>query len=113
MGSDHGFLFQKTDRCRIRSDQIDYEYVANHPEEDVSVNESAFARPLSRILPRLNLVGHTINVAQEEYGAIIRESLEIAEYDDAGCERDMMSFDEFCAFVCRQPISSLDATAVD
>jgi HEPN/Toprim N-terminal domain 1 len=114
MGSDHGVLFQKTDRCRIRSDQIDYEYVAQHPEEDVSVSETAFVRPLSRILPRLNLVGHTIDAAREEYEAIVRESLEIAEDDDSGCERNsLMSFDEFCAFVCRQPISSLDDTAVD
>ncbi len=114
MGSDHGFLFQKGDRCRIRSDQIDYEYVAQHPEEDVSVSETAFVRPLSRILPRLNLVGYTIDAAREEYETIIRESFEIAEDDDAGCERNsLMSFDEFCAFVCRQPISSLDDTAAD
>jgi hypothetical protein len=114
MGSDHGFLFQKNDRYRIRSDQIDYEYVMQHPEEDVSVSETAFARSLSRILPRLNLVGHTIDAAREEYETIVTETLEIAEDDNAGCERNpLMSFDEFCAFVCRQPISSLDDTAVD
>jgi len=78
MGSDHGFLFQKADRCRIRSDQIDYEYAAQRPEEDVSVRDAAVVRPLSRILPRLNLVGYTIDAARQEYEAIIQELLEMA-----------------------------------
>jgi hypothetical protein len=114
MGSDHGFLFQKNDRCRVRSDQIDYEYVAQDPEEDVSVSETAFVRTLSHILPRLNLIGHTIDAARKEYETLTRETLEIAENDEAGAEHNsLMSFDEFCAFVCRQPISGLDDTPVD
>jgi hypothetical protein len=64
MGADHGFLFQKGDQARRPSDQIGYEYYADHPEEDLAAAEAAFVRPLARVLPRLNLLGYTFDTAR-------------------------------------------------
>lgn len=44
MGNDYGFLFQEADVTRIRSDGIDYEYYAEHPEEQAELEVAgAFA----------------------------------------------------------------------
>lgn len=51
MGADHGVLFQEQDRQRRHSIDTDYDYFGQHPEEDVSVREAAFVRPLLRVLP--------------------------------------------------------------
>lgn len=61
MGFDWGHLFQAGDLTRRRVGQIDYDYYAQHPEEadELAVAEETFVRPLSRVLPRLSLLGHT------------------------------------------------------
>jgi len=114
MGADHGFLFQEGDQARRSSDQIDYDYYAEHPEEDLSTHEAAFVRPLKRILPRLNLLGHTLDAARAEYEEVLREALEIQEHiGTADACPQPMTFEEFCAFACRYPLSSLDATYIE
>ncbi|MGV0315905.1 HEPN/Toprim-associated domain-containing protein [Pseudomonas putida] len=53
MGRDHGAIFQAEDRLRRQSDQIDYEYYSENPDDDtLSNHEASFARSLSRIIPR-------------------------------------------------------------
>lgn len=102
-GVDHGSLFQENDRKRIKTSADD------DPSED---GYDALVRPLSRILPRLNLLGNTIDTARAEYNALL------SEYSDTAEEVDMdisstMSFDEFCSFVGRYSIQDLDETYCD
>lgn len=114
MGADHGVLFQEEDRQRRHSIETDYDYYEQHPEEDVSVREAAFARPLFRVLPRLNLLGFTLDAARVEYEELARQELELRVDLDLGENLpDLMSFDEFCAFVCSQSLSSLDDTYIN
>ena len=114
MGADHGFLFQEGDRTRRRSDQISYEYYAEHPEEDLAASEASLVRPLARVLPRLDLLGYTFDSARAEYEEVLRQALEFRErYSDLAGSLQLMSFEEFCAFACRHPLSVLDATYVE
>jgi len=55
VGWDHGMLFQERDRQRLRSDQIDYDWFAEH-EEDPAPMEMAFSRPLQTVVPRIELL---------------------------------------------------------
>ena len=59
MGIDYGFLFQEGDLFRRKTDSIDYGYYEEHPEEKEEIDEAEelFARTLSRILPRLKILG--------------------------------------------------------
>lgn len=116
MGIDYGVLFQEIDRTQRRSDQLDYDYYEQHPELDLAGSEAAFARPLARVLPRLNLLGHTIEVAKAEYEELMRQATESREDDDdliASASPPLMNFDEFCAFVCQYPLLDLDDTYID
>ncbi len=109
MGIDHGFLFQERDRTRRLSDQLNYDYYAEHPDEDLADSEAAFVRPLARVLPRLNLLGHTLDAARREYDELVRQVIEAREDDEDGQSLPpLFTFDEFCAFACRHPLSSLD-----
>jgi len=113
MGIDHGFLFQEADRARCRADGIDYDYYEAHPEEDVSLAEAAFIRPLRRVLPRLNLIGYTIDTARAEYEAVVGEAHE-AESEYAPIPpKGFMSFDEFCEFCGRFSLDALDETYIE
>ena len=117
MGVDHGFLFQESDRTRRRSDEIDYDYFAKN-ECDPAVYEAAFARPLSRVLPRLDLVGFGIERARLAYEEVVRDAAQIASYTtsvglpDAAGPVDFMSFEEFCAFCRRFPLADLGVKRV-
>lgn len=114
MGSDHGPLFQEEDRQRRRSDQINYDYYKQNSEEDLPSHEASFARPLSRILPRLTLLGFTINSARFEYEELVRKELELNAYVAPNeTPVDFMSFDEYCSFVCVHPLSELDDTYIE
>lgn len=114
MGGDHGFLFQERDRTRRLSNQINYDYHAEHPDEDLADSEAAFVRPLARVLPRLDLLGHTLDAARAEYDEFVRQIIEAREDDEGGQSLPpMMTFDEFCAFACRHPLSSLDDTYIE
>src|SRR5271163_4152094 len=109
MGPDHGFLYQESDRKRLRSDQVDYDYFEK-TNEDPAPMEMAFARKLKDVLPRLNLLGFTREQAKLSYEAAIERDREYASYDDdeTASPRDLMSFDEFRAFVAAHPVETLD-----
>ena len=77
MGIDHGFLFQEKDRTRCQSVEINYEYFEANPQEDLSMMEAAFVRPLHKVLPRLDITGYTIDAARAEYEEVINEAKEI------------------------------------
>lgn len=111
MGIDYGYLFQKEDEGRRKSDQISYEYFKEHPNEATLIEcETGFMRPLSRVLPRLQLLGYSLNSARAEYQAVIEDILEI-DGDDSSSE--VLPFDEFCALVCKYPLSSLHNDYID
>ena len=113
-GSDHGMLFQERDRMRQRSDQIDYEYVARN-DEDPSPMEMSFCRPLREVVPRLNLLGFTLDHARVEYDAnsqACRDEREDMADDEEQPETDIMSFAEFVALATSHPIKSLDDTFI-
>lgn len=110
MGLDFGFLFQDGDETRRKLDGIDYEYYEEHPEMDADLaeHEALFARPLARVLPRLRLLGATIETARAEYEAVISEALEIASYGAPPEEPNLLTFDEYCSLACRYPLSALE-----
>ena len=59
-GLDHGMLFQVKDRKRIHSDQVDYDYFREN-NEDPGPMEMAFCRPLKEVVPRIELLGFTLD----------------------------------------------------
>ncbi|MDX0661031.1 HEPN/Toprim-associated domain-containing protein [Sinorhizobium medicae] len=59
-GIDHGRLFHEKDRKAIQRDQ-DYAYVC----------PNCFQTTLSEVLPRLEMLGHTLSVARQEYESAV------------------------------------------
>lgn len=116
MGADHGHLFQYGDRTRrpVVSTVDEGEDSDGTSAADRAAEEAAFVRPLSRVLPRLNLLGFTLEAARREYEAVVLEHVEQSswEHREAKTEADYMNFDEFCAFCDRFKIADLDDTFV-
>ncbi len=112
-GIDHDMLFQEQDRQRTSSDQIDYEYFENNGE-DPGPMEMAFCRPLKAVIPRLELLGFTLDQVRTEYEAEMASWTEEWEEirEEGEHELDLMTFQEFCAFVNEHPLSELDKTFV-
>jgi hypothetical protein len=110
MGKDYGFLFQEGDSIRRKTDAIDYQYFEENPEryDEIAEAEELFARKLCRILPRLEILGFTLQTARTEYQSIIEEAGEASEYIGAGhSRRDYLTFEEFCDLACRYPLEDL------
>ena len=113
-GEDHGPLFQDNDRTRFRSDQRAYEDV-DPDDPDLAREEMAFARKLSGLVPRLELLGFTLKQVEVEYCRAAQERADEAELlheGNAGPTSRLMTFSEFCAFVSSHPIDELDDTFV-
>ncbi|HEX8553193.1 MAG TPA: HEPN/Toprim-associated domain-containing protein, partial [Sphingomonas sp.] len=111
MGIDHGPLFQDGDLARRRPEGVSCSWFGERQDEGDALGEAAFVRPLSRVLRRLDLLGHTLGAARTEYEELVRH---MAEFDeDADPVPSYMSFDEFCAFCCRYPISTLSHATTD
>ena len=113
-GENHGPLFQDNDLTRLRSEQLDYDRVdPNDP--DLAREEIAFARQLSGLVLRLELLGFTLDQVEAEYSQATQEHAEETEALDEESERSsprLMTFPEFCAFVSSHPIGELDDTFV-
>ena len=77
-GENHGPLFQDYDLTRLRSEQLDYDGVdPNDP--DLAREEIAFARQLSAVVPRLELLGFTLDQVETEYSQATQEHAEETE----------------------------------
>lgn len=116
MGMDFGFLFQEGDESHRKMDGIDYEYYQDHPDEqaDLKNHEAVFARPLARVLPRLTMLNSTIEAARAEYEAIVADAIGSGSYGDPPQpEPPFLSFDRYCALVCRYPLASLTAGYIE
>ena len=107
-GIDHGFLFQSDDRRRVPREDDDH---GDDPGR--SLVEMAFVRPLRGVLPRLELLGHTLATAKVDYeraaAACVkgRRSLREAGIGEE-LPLELMSFWEFKEFVARDAIIDLD-----
>nr|WP_108520310.1 HEPN/Toprim-associated domain-containing protein [Bradyrhizobium algeriense] len=115
MGNDYGFLFQVGDLTRRRSDAINYDYYKDNPEEenDLAAHEAAFARPLKRVLPRLQLLGYTLDKARQEYQALVDSTMEMIDDDAPEEAASLLTFEEFCSLACRYPLSTLASDYID
>lgn len=114
-GIDHGSLFQEHDRKRHRSEQIDYDYFRESGEEPAPM-EMAFSRRLEDIVPRLELLGFSLDRVRREYEQVSarwREQMQSSEDGEPAISQGLMGFDEFCEFVADRPISSFDGTYVE
>ena len=108
MGFDWGHLFQDGDLSRRRVDQIDYDYYAQHPEEEdeLAIAEETFVRPLARVLPRLAILGHSLESARAEYEAVLADAASMEDYGVASGS-SLLTFQEFCALANRYPLAEL------
>jgi hypothetical protein len=111
IGTDHGMLFQESDRQRRRHPYIDYSYYDEHPEESSAQSETCFCRSLGSMLPRLELLGHTLDTVKAEYRMqVARDSERRADDDGAWSPSrpERLEFDKFIEFIRRYPVSDLD-----
>jgi hypothetical protein len=116
MGIDYGHLFQEGDETRRELDGINYDYYEKNPEaaSDLEEQEEVFARPLGRMLPRLELLGFTLDAARSEYDAVVEEAVELASYSDRKeSKSSFLTFDEFCALACRHSLCHLNSSYID
>ena len=116
MGMDWGHLFQDGDLVRRRTSAINYDYYAEHPQEiaELEIAELTFIRPLSRVLPRLNLLGYSLEVARAEYQAVLSEVAAFdLDCDDDSTSNQALTFEEFCALANRYPLAELSENYVE
>ena len=111
-GNDHGFLFQEGDCARRHSDQTNYEYYAEYPDLDLALPEESLVRSLAKVLPRLDLLGLTLEAARAEYNALVDDQSEINEEIGRDMSR-VLAFEEFCALAGRYALADLDDTYVE
>ena len=110
-GDDHGSLFQDSNVKRVRSNQINYEYFVEKGENPATM-EMAFVRPLKDVVPRLELLGFTLESAKTEYLDVLAACNDERESLDSDATPELMSFDEFFSFATTNAIQSLDDTFV-
>lgn len=116
MGEDYGFLFQKGDLFRRKTDAINYDYYEEHPEEkeELAEAEELFARTLSRILPRLEILGFTLEAARTEYQAVVAEAVEMPSYGELDkSKKEYLTFEEFCNLACCYPLGDLKSGYIE
>ncbi|GHU12136.1 hypothetical protein AGMMS50225_19340 [Betaproteobacteria bacterium] len=114
-GVDHGVLFQERDRKRHPSDQLDYEYIAEN-NEDVGDAEMAFVRSLRDVVPRLELLGFTLQRAEREYTNRVdawREEYQWESENEDKSTPDIMNFDEFKSFATKHSLKDLSSDYID
>jgi hypothetical protein len=116
MGIDYGFLFQDGDLKRRKLKSIDYDNYEDNQDENYRPDEAeeVFSRPLSRVLPRLNLLGCTLEAARAEYLTVVAEAEEISkELDVEGSVKEYLTFEEFCNLACRYPLRQLKSDYIE
>lgn len=113
-GIDHGSIFQEDDRKAVKSDQLDYDWYENEGE-DPTPSEMAFTRRLKDVVPRLELLGFSLERVGREYDAVVQNWLEERQSlqdDEDEATPDVMTFVEFLEFVNAYPLDCLDDTFV-
>lgn len=112
-GNDYGYLFQDADLARRPCDGIDYDYYRDHPEQtdDLAESELAFVRPLVRVIPRLCVLGDTLEGARAEYEAVVTDARSSLSTDEGPAQ--FLDFEEFCALANLFPLASLANEYID
>ena len=122
VGTDHGSLFQESDRKRIRSDQVNYDYYEDPNDPDLAAMEIGFVKPLRDVVQRLELLGYTHESIRVEYLRAAENAAEQnREYNaDLGADDDeqsepttFLTFENFYKFVSKQTISDLNDDFVE
>lgn len=115
MGIDYGFLFQAGDLFFRKTESVDCGCYEESPEEDGGGDEveELFARKLSRILPRLEILGFTLEAARAEYQAVVAEAMEMDRYIRPEEQKEYLAFEEFCSLACRYPLNDLKGGYVE
>ena len=111
-GADHGALFQASDRTRLPSNQIDYNYF-DSDDPDLADMEAAFARRLADILPRLELMGYSLASVQSAYNRAAKADREFRaniEHLRPDVPDQAMQFADFVDFMNAHPVADLDDT---
>lgn len=111
MGADYGCLFQDADLTRRHCDGVSYEYYQEHPDDiaDLEESELTFARPLSRVIPRLQMLGHSLDGARGEYEAVVAEASVLSVAGEAS----PLTFNEFCDLANLFPLAGLAVEYID
>jgi hypothetical protein len=107
-GRDHGVLFREQDRTHIRPAPTDDEGDYIESEEE----QRALVRSLISTVPRLELLGFTIETAKAEYEVRLAEWVEYQEYaaEEGQDDTPPLPFWEFIEFLRRHPLNELDTT---
>ncbi|MEM1438726.1 MAG: HEPN/Toprim-associated domain-containing protein [Pseudomonadota bacterium] len=116
MGIDFGNLFQASDWRPRGSASADEASSSGHSAEPLDENElyERFERPLHSLLPRLELLGHTLEEAKAEYEDLVSEAQEMGTIVRTDEEpKEYLTFDEFCQAACALPIHALNDDYVD
>jgi hypothetical protein len=110
LGFDHGSIFQEQDRKPVKSNQLNDDWYENE-DEDTTLSEMAFTRPLKDVVPRLELLGFNMERVLREYDAVAQNWLEemqsIQDVDDEPTP-SLMNFSEFLAFATAHPLENLE-----
>lgn len=104
-GMDHGALFQESDRTRTYSDQGDYDYFEGRDETELAAMEASFARTLTELVPRLELLGFTMPSIEAEYAVATR--LWSEQSDDEATPQAAMTFAQFLALASRTTVADI------
>lgn len=113
MGIDHGSLFQSGDRKRSRSDQVNYDYFESEDDSGLIKMEMGFVKPLKDVIPRLALMGITLDQVRSEYERAAADCEETAKHlEEQGLEKAVpcMQFDEFLELAKLIDIGKLDSS---
>lgn len=111
LGNDWGFLFQIGDLTRRRSEAFDYTYYDENPESvgELEIGEETLVRPLVQVIPRLELLGYTLENARSEYQALVIEQAgyDTAFEDEGVGPRSYLPFEQFCEIANRYPLTEM------
>lgn len=113
IGINHGSIFQEQDRKAIKNDYVDYNWYKENGK-DPTPSEMAFMRPLKDIIPRLELLGFSLERIQREYNSFVDNWKEERVFFQDNDEPlpDLMCFKEFIDFITAYPLESLDDTFI-
>jgi hypothetical protein len=107
-GTDHGALFQESNRQRMKSDQINYEYFSEQGDEGLAEMEAGFSNSFNSVASRLELLGFSLDYVRREYEHKINEHNELLDED----AEEGVPFDEFLEIIGSTNISSLSSEYV-
>ncbi|WP_440973606.1 HEPN/Toprim-associated domain-containing protein [Pseudomonas koreensis] len=113
MGMDHGMLYQESDRRRPRHAGLDYDHIANTPE-NIQQHELCFSRTLGSMVSRLELLGYTMGTVKSEYEKQVLLDLDrFCAFEPGEPPPKRLTFDQFVAFITAHAVRELNDDYVD